>query len=36
MPAAIGNAVAAALGGLHVDPPYTPEKLYDAGTAPLS
>jgi carbon-monoxide dehydrogenase large subunit len=29
-PAAIGNAVAAALGGRHVDPPYTPEKLWRA------
>ncbi len=29
-PAAIGNAVAAALGGRHVDPPYTPEKLWSA------
>ncbi len=29
-PAAIGNAVAAALGGRHVDPPYTPEKLWGA------
>ena len=29
-PAAIGNAVAAALGGAHVDPPYTPQKLWGA------
>jgi carbon-monoxide dehydrogenase large subunit len=29
-PAAIGNAVAAALGGRHVDPPYTPDKLWRA------
>jgi carbon-monoxide dehydrogenase large subunit len=29
-PAAIGNAVAAALGGRHVDPPYTAEKLWGA------
>ena len=29
-PAAIGNAVADALGGRHVDPPYTPEKLWSA------
>ena len=29
-PAAVGNAVAAALGGRHVDPPYTPEKLWSA------
>jgi aerobic carbon-monoxide dehydrogenase large subunit len=29
-PAAIGNAVAAALGGRHVDPPYTPDKLWAA------
>ncbi len=29
-PAAIGNAVAAALGGRHVDPPYTAEKLWAA------
>jgi carbon-monoxide dehydrogenase large subunit len=29
-PAAIGNAVAAALGGRHVDPPYTPDKLWSA------
>ena len=28
VPAAIGNAVADALGGRHVDPPYTPEKLW--------
>ena len=27
-PAAIGNAVADALGGRHVDPPYTPRKLW--------
>jgi carbon-monoxide dehydrogenase large subunit len=30
VPAAIGNAVAAARGGRHVDPPYTPEKLFRA------
>ena len=35
VPAAIGNAVAAALGGLKVNPPYTPEKLYDVGRSPL-
>jgi aerobic carbon-monoxide dehydrogenase large subunit len=29
-PAAIGNAVADALGGRHVDPPYTAEKLWRA------
>ena len=29
-PAAIGNAVADALGGRHVDPPYTAEKLWGA------
>ena len=29
-PAAVGNAVAAALGGRHVNPPYTPEKLWSA------
>jgi carbon-monoxide dehydrogenase large subunit len=29
-PAAVGNAVAAALGGRHVDPPYTPQKLWSA------
>ena len=29
-PAAIGNAVADALGGRRVDPPYTPEKLWSA------
>jgi aerobic carbon-monoxide dehydrogenase large subunit len=29
-PAAIGNAVADALGGLRVDPPYTPDKLWRA------
>jgi aerobic carbon-monoxide dehydrogenase large subunit len=29
-PAAIGNAVAAALGGRHVDPPYTADKLWSA------
>jgi carbon-monoxide dehydrogenase large subunit len=29
-PAAIGNAVADALGGLRVDPPYTPAKLWSA------
>jgi carbon-monoxide dehydrogenase large subunit len=28
VPAALGNAVADALGGIHVDPPYTPEKLW--------
>jgi carbon-monoxide dehydrogenase large subunit len=32
-PAAIGNAIAAALGGIHVDPPYTPEKLWRAAEA---
>jgi carbon-monoxide dehydrogenase large subunit len=37
VPAAIGNAVAAALGGCMVNPPYTPEKLYDVvARAPLS
>jgi aerobic carbon-monoxide dehydrogenase large subunit len=30
VPAAIGNAVADALGGRRVDPPYTPEKLWGA------
>jgi aerobic carbon-monoxide dehydrogenase large subunit len=30
VPAAIGNAVADALGGRHVDPPYTAEKLWRA------
>ena len=29
-PAAIGNAIADALGGLRVDPPYTPAKLWSA------
>ena len=29
-PAAIGNAIADALGGLKVDPPYTAEKLWSA------
>jgi carbon-monoxide dehydrogenase large subunit len=29
-PAAVGNAVADALGGRHVDPPFTPEKLWRA------
>jgi aerobic carbon-monoxide dehydrogenase large subunit len=29
-PAAIANAVTAALGGVHVDPPFTPEKLWRA------
>ena len=29
-PAAIGNAVADALGGRHVDPPYTAKKLWEA------
>jgi aerobic carbon-monoxide dehydrogenase large subunit len=29
-PAAIGNAVADALGGRHVDPPFTAEKLWRA------
>ena len=29
-PAAIGNAIADALGGRRVDPPYTPEKLWSA------
>jgi carbon-monoxide dehydrogenase large subunit len=29
-PAAVANAVADALGGVHVDPPYTPEKLWRA------
>jgi len=33
-PAAIGNAVADALGGLRVDPPYTPEKLWAALATP--
>jgi carbon-monoxide dehydrogenase large subunit len=28
VPAALGNAVADALGGIHVDPPYTSEKLW--------
>jgi carbon-monoxide dehydrogenase large subunit len=30
VPAAIANAVTDALGGLHVDPPFTPEKLWRA------
>jgi carbon-monoxide dehydrogenase large subunit len=30
VPAAIGNAVADALGARHVDPPYTPDKLWRA------
>ncbi len=30
VPAALGNAIADALGGRHVDPPYTPEKLWKA------
>jgi carbon-monoxide dehydrogenase large subunit len=29
-PAAVANAVADALGGVHVDPPFTPEKLWRA------
>jgi len=29
-PAAVANAVTAALGGVHVDPPFTPEKLWRA------
>ena len=29
-PAAVANAVAAALGGRHVDPPFTEEKLWEA------
>jgi carbon-monoxide dehydrogenase large subunit len=29
-PAAVGNAVADALGGRHVDPPFTEEKLWEA------
>jgi aerobic carbon-monoxide dehydrogenase large subunit len=29
-PAAVANAVADALGGIHVDPPFTPEKLWRA------
>ena len=32
VPAAIGNAVTDALGGIRVDPPYTPEKLWGAVT----
>ena len=30
VPAAVGNAIADALGGVRVDPPYTPEKLWKA------
>jgi carbon-monoxide dehydrogenase large subunit len=30
VPAAVGNAIADALGGRHVDPPYTPDKLWRA------
>ena len=30
VPAAVANAVTDALGGLHVDPPFTPEKLWRA------
>lgn len=30
VPAALGNAVSDALGGIRVDPPYTPEKLWRA------
>jgi aerobic carbon-monoxide dehydrogenase large subunit len=33
-PAAVGNAIAAALGGTSVDPPYTEEKLWRALRAP--
>ena len=33
-PAAVGNAIAAALGGAPVDPPYTEEKLWRALQAP--
>ena len=29
-PAAVANAVSAALGGRHLDPPYTGEKLWHA------
>jgi aerobic carbon-monoxide dehydrogenase large subunit len=32
-PAAVGNAVADALGGRRVDPPYTEEKLWQAVRA---
>ena len=33
VPAALGNAVADALGGIRVDPPYTPEKLWRATSS---
>jgi aerobic carbon-monoxide dehydrogenase large subunit len=33
-PAAVGNAVAAALGGVSLDPPYTEDKLWRALQAP--
>ena len=35
-PAAVANAVADALGGRHVDPPFTPEKLWRACTSQAS
>jgi carbon-monoxide dehydrogenase large subunit len=34
VPAAIANAVTDALGGLHLDPPFTPEKLWRALNRP--
>jgi carbon-monoxide dehydrogenase large subunit len=34
VPAAIANAVTDALGGLHLDPPFTPEKLWRALKGP--
>jgi carbon-monoxide dehydrogenase large subunit len=33
VPAALGNAVADAIGGIRVDPPYTPEKLWRASSS---
>jgi aerobic carbon-monoxide dehydrogenase large subunit len=34
VPAAVANAVTDALGGVHVDPPFTPEKLWRALNGP--